>query len=92
MGPRPFPWPNVFDDQINSRIYFDEAAPLILAATKSNLTGILNLGGPRSTMVEHAHRTNPSSIPSPRPESFPKDTSFDLTRMEEELGISSHLL
>lgn len=87
LGPNPFPWSKVFKRQYNSRLYFDEAAPLILMATYSNATGILNLGGPRGTMEAHARRTNPNIIPTSRPDSFPEDTSFDLKRMKKELGI-----
>lgn len=87
LGPNPFPWPKVFRGQYNSRLYFDEAAPLILAIARSNATGILNLGGPCSTMEAHARRTNKKIKTTAKPIWFPQDTSFDLTKMKRELGI-----
>ena len=87
FGPRPFPWKKVFKNHYTSRLYIDEAAPIILAATKSSAEGIMNIGGPRVTLETYARRTSPKVIAVPRPNWFPQDTSFDLTKMKEELGI-----
>ena len=87
-GPAPFLWQKVYDDQYNSQLYFDETAPLILLATKSNIEGILNLGGPRGTLEEYARRTKPDIETMPRPEWVPHDISLDLTKMQKELGIT----
>ena len=85
FGPRPFPWDKVYRTQVNSKLYVDEIAPLILKATKSQLTGIMNLGGPITTLEEYARRTKPDIETIPCPDWVPKDTSLDLTRMENEL-------
>lgn len=85
FGPRPFPWEKVYTSQFNSKLYVDEMAKLVLKATKSNATGIMNLGGPRTSLYEYAKRTKPNIELIPCPEWVPKDTSLDLTRMESEL-------
>lgn len=83
FGPRPFPWDKVYVSQVNSKLYVDEMAPLILKATKSDETGIMNLGGPRTTLEDYARRTKPSISTILCPEWVPKDTSLDLSRMED---------
>ena len=86
-GPAPFLWEKVYKEQYNSSLYFDEAAPLILLATKSNAEGIMNIGGPKGTLEEYARRTRFDVQTMPRPEWVPYDISMDLTKMQKELGI-----
>ena len=52
FGPVPFPWEKVYVGQWNSKLYVDEMAPLVLAAAKSDATGIMNIGGARTTFEE----------------------------------------
>lgn len=85
FGPRPFPWEKVYEGQINSKLYVDEIAPLVLKAAKSNRCGVMNLGGPRISLKDYARRTVPDIKTIPCPAWVPKDTSLDLTRMENEL-------
>jgi len=85
FGPRPFPWPKVYEGQTNSKLYVDEMAKLVLAATKSTSIGIMNLGGKSNTLEEYAKRTKPEITTIPCPDWVPKDTSLDLTRMETEI-------
>lgn len=85
FGPRPFPWEKVYEGQTISKLYVDEIAPIILSATKSKATGIMNIGGPKITLEDYARRTKPNIDTIPCPEWVPKDTSLDLTRMESEL-------
>lgn len=87
FGPRPFPWPKVFENHYTSRVYADEAAHLILKAAKSKAEGILLLGGPRTTLEAYARRTKSDVMVTARPDWFPEDTSFDLTKMKEILNI-----
>lgn len=89
FGPVPFPWEKVYKDQWNSKLYVDEIAPLVLAAAKSSITGIMNIGGPRTTLEAYARRTRPDIQTIPCPEWVPKDTSLDLTKMKNHLGISA---
>ncbi len=87
FGPVPFPWEKVYKDQWNSKLYVDEMAPLILMAAKSQATGIMNIGGPRTTLEAYARRTRPDIQTIPKPEWVPGDTSFDLTKMKAALDI-----
>ncbi len=87
FGPVPFPWEKVYDDQMNSKLYADEMAPIILKLTKSALTGIVNAGGPRQSLADYAARTRPDITTIPTPDWVPRDTSLDLSRMMEALGI-----
>ena len=85
FGPRPFPWNKVYEGQYNSKLYVDEMAALVLKATKSQATGIMNLGGPVTTLEQYARRTKPEIETFECPSWVPKDTSLDITRMENEL-------
>lgn len=85
FGPRPFPWEKVYEGQKNSKLYVDEIAKLVLKATNSTATGIMNLGGAPTTLEEYARRTKPDIETIPCPEWVPKDTSLDITRMVTEL-------
>ncbi|MDO8515772.1 MAG: sugar nucleotide-binding protein [bacterium] len=87
FGPVPFPWDKVYEGQYNSKLYVDEMAPLVLAAAKSSATGIMNLGGPRTTLEAYAKRTRSDIQTIPCPEWVPKDTSLDLTKMKAVLNI-----
>ncbi|MEK7659970.1 MAG: sugar nucleotide-binding protein [Patescibacteria group bacterium] len=77
FGPRPFPWDKVYADQYNSKLYVDEVAPLILRATRSSATGVMNVGGMRGTLVEYAKRTKADIETIPRPNWVPRDTSLN---------------
>lgn len=92
FGPIPFPWEKVYKEQYNSKLYVDEMAPLVLAAAKSGARGIMNLGGPRTSLEAYARRTRPDIETILKPEWVPPDTSFDLTRMKQELKIDENNL
>lgn len=87
FGPVPFPWEKVYQGQYNSKLYVDEMAPLILAAAKSEATGIMNIGGPRNSLEEYARRTRPDIKTIPKPEWVPEDTSLDISKMKKFLKI-----
>lgn len=89
FGPVPFPWEKVYADQWNSKLYVDEMAPLVLAATRSSAVGILNLGGPRISLEDYARRTRPDIETIPRPEWVPHDTSLDIAKMRTTLSIEN---
>lgn len=88
FGPVPFPWEKVYDNQLSSKLYVDEIAPLILGIAKSNATGIINVGGPRMSLHEYAKRTVPDIVSIPTPNWVPRDTSLDISQMKNILGIS----
>ncbi len=87
FGPAPFPWDQVYEEQFNSKLYVDEIAPLVLSAARSSVQGILNIGGPRTTLEAYAKRTRPDIRTIPCPAWVPKDTSLDLGKMKQALGI-----
>lgn len=80
IGKRPFPHKKVYDDQMCSKLYADEAAPFILEAALSNITGILNIGHEPISLADHARRTVPNIETIETPNWIPRDTSFNLTR------------
>ena len=87
FGPVPFPWQKVYDNQHNSKLYVDEIAPLILAVTGSSAVGIMNIGGPRTTLAEYAKRTRNDIETITTPEWVPNDTSLDVTLMKKTLQV-----
>ncbi len=88
FGPAPFPWEKVYRDQYNSKLYVDEIAPLVLALARTSETGIMNVGGPRTTLEAYARRTREDIETIERPGWVPADTSLDCTRMMRALKIS----
>lgn len=88
FGPAPFPWPQVYEGQYNSKLYVSEIAPIILALAKTVETGIMHVGGPRTSLEEYAQRTRPDVSTIPKPEWVPADTSLDISRMCKVLDIS----
>jgi len=81
FGPRPFPWDKVYEGQVSSKLYVDEIANLVLKATLSQATGIMNVGGQKTTLEAYARRTKPDILTIPCPDWVPKDTSLDITKM-----------
>jgi dTDP-4-dehydrorhamnose reductase len=82
FGTRPFPWDQVYAGQRNSKLYVDEIAPMILKATKSNVRGILNIGGEPRTLEEYAKQTKPDITTIPKPDWVPEDTSLNLKKWQ----------
>ena len=87
FGPVPFPWEKVYKGQYNSKLYVDEIASLVLAAAKSKALGIMNIGGPRTTLEDYARRTKHDIETIRKPDWVPVDTSLDITKMKQALGI-----
>jgi dTDP-4-dehydrorhamnose reductase len=86
FGAPEFPYPAAFADKWSSKEYVDIIAPEILAAAKSPLTGIVNIGGARRTMFEYAAARNPDVRKIKREDSVfesPADTSLNLARWQE---------
>lgn len=85
FGPRPFPYEKATSDQLTSRMYVDEIAPLIVELTEGEASGILNLGGPPRSVLDYALQTRPGVRAVRRDEiadPLPADSSLDLTRWE----------
>ena len=88
FGPVPFPWEKVYKGQFNSKLYVDEVAPLVLALARTSEEGIMNVGGPKTSLEAYARRTRPDIETIPRPLWVPEDTSLDISRMCTALGIN----
>lgn len=85
FGPIPFPWEKVYSSQYVSKLYVDKMAYLVLKAARSKAEGVINLGGPRISLVEYARKTRPDIKLVPKPDWVPKDTSMDIAKMKHEL-------
>jgi dTDP-4-dehydrorhamnose reductase len=58
FGTNIFPYSHAWTNQIVSKDYVDIIAPMILKASKSNTTGILNIGTNSKTIFEYASKRN----------------------------------
>lgn len=89
FGPGTFEYEEAFADKWTSKQPVSIAAPEILAAARSALTGVLHVGGERTTMFDYARRSRPEVRPvrlADRPGSCPPDTSLDLSRWRAHRG------
>jgi dTDP-4-dehydrorhamnose reductase len=83
FGPTKFPYDQAFVDMWTSKDLVDVMAPMILKATKSEITGILNIGTERKNMFEYAIKLNKNVKKAIRNEfanSNDFDTSLDLSK------------
>jgi len=82
FGSNKFPYTQAWTNHVVSKDYIDIIAPMILKATKSNITGILNIGTNPKTMFEYACERNKEIKPLEK-KSF---TNFSLnTKKYEQL-------
>lgn len=82
FGKEIFEYSQAFIDKWTSKDYVDVIAPMILEASKSDLTGILNIGTERKTLYDYASQRNkfePITIKKSGIKT-PKDTSLNLER------------
>lgn len=83
FGSSEFAYPEAFVDKWSSKEYVDKVAPDILAAARSPMTGIVNIGGSRRTIYDYAVQRNPHVKKVERNSAVhgsPVDTSLDLER------------
>ena len=86
FGASEFVYPDAFCDKLASKEYVDVIAPTILEATRSPLTGVLNLGGKRRSLYEYARERKPEVNRIERRDSThksPADTSLNLDRWND---------
>lgn len=88
FGPKVFPFPKAFSDQWTSRESVDAIAEKIVTCLELNLTGVIHLGGERSTVFEYAQRLDANSEIQPLlitdvAFEVPHDTSLDVSRFEQ---------
>ena len=83
FGASKFAYPGALTDKWTSKEYVDVMAPKILDASRSPLTGVLNLGGERRSMYEYAVERNPDVKKLQRIDSehkMPVDSSLNMDR------------
>ena len=81
FGASDFPHDTAYNNLWTSKDYVDVIAPMILEASKSNLTGIINIGTEKKTMLNYAIRRNPDITGKPLTDnSSPKDSSLNLSK------------
>lgn len=83
FGPKSFPYDKAFVDMWTSKDIVDIIAPMILKASKSDVTGILNIGTNRKNMLEYASKLDKNVKKAIRNEfmnSEDFDTSLDLSK------------
>ncbi len=91
FGPEPFPFPQAFTDLWTSKLGVGELARRLVPVLRSNLTGVIHIGGPRRTILEYALAISPGKTigaMSTRDTElrFPKDTSLDCSKYRELFG------
>lgn len=85
FGKQNFEYSHAFIDKWTSKDYVDVIAPMILEASKSDLTGILNIGTDSKSMYNYARQRNqvePIWIEDSKFKT-PKDTSLNLERWKK---------
>jgi dTDP-4-dehydrorhamnose reductase len=81
FGSSEFPYEYAYNNMWTSKDYVDVIAPMILDASKSNLTGIINIGTEKKTMLNYARRRNPDITGKPLTDnSSPRDSSLNLSK------------
>jgi dTDP-4-dehydrorhamnose reductase len=81
FGSSEFPYEYAYNNMWTSKDYVDVIAPMILEASKSDLTGIINIGTEKKTMLNYARRRNPDITGKPLTDnSSPKDSSLNLDK------------
>lgn len=92
FGASVFAYPAAFSDKWSSKEYVDIVAPKIFKAAVGDVTGVMNIGGPRRTLYEYASERNPQVNKISRDESghdSSADTSLNLDKWiecEEDRG------
>jgi len=81
FGASDFFYQHAFNNKWTSKDYVDIIAPMILDASKSDMTGIINIGTEKKTMLDYARRRNPDITGKPLTDnSSPRDSSLNLTK------------
>jgi dTDP-4-dehydrorhamnose reductase len=76
-----FPHDQAYNNLWTSKDYVDVIAPMILEVSKSDLTGTINIGTEKKTMLNYARRRNPNIKGKPLTDnSSPKDSSLNLDK------------
>jgi dTDP-4-dehydrorhamnose reductase len=81
FGASEFPHEHAYNNLWTSKDYVDIIAPMILEASKSDLTGIINIGTEKKTILDYARRRNPNITGKPLTDnSSPKNSSLNISK------------
>jgi dTDP-4-dehydrorhamnose reductase len=80
FGATEFPYEHAYNNKWTSKDYVDIIAPMILQASKSDLTGVINIGTESKTIYEFANRRNTVKGKPLTDNSSPRDSSLNLTK------------
>jgi len=81
FGASDFFYSHAFNNKWTSKDYVDVIAPMILEASKSDLTGIINIGTEKKSMLDYARKRNPDITGKPLTDnSSPRDSSLNLSK------------
>ena len=81
FGASDFPHDTAYNNLWTSKDYVDVIAPMILEASKSDLTGIINIGTEKKSMLDYARRRNPDITGKPLTDnSSPKNSSLNISK------------
>jgi dTDP-4-dehydrorhamnose reductase len=81
FGSSEFPYEYAYNNKFTSKDYVDVIAPMILEASKSDLTGIINIGTEKKTMLAYSRKRNPDVKGKPLTDSSsPRDSSLNLNK------------
>jgi dTDP-4-dehydrorhamnose reductase len=81
FGASDFPYDHAYNNLWTSKDYVDVIAPMILKASKSDLTGIINIGTEKKTMLNYARRRNTDITGKPLTDnSSPRDSSLNIEK------------
>jgi dTDP-4-dehydrorhamnose reductase len=81
FGSSEFPHEYAYNNMWTSKDHVDVIAPMILEASKSDLTGIINIGTEKKTMLDYARRRNPNITGKPLTDNTsPRDSSLNLSK------------
>lgn len=93
FGSNEFPYDEAFVDMWTSKDTVNKIAPMILTATMSNITGILNIGTERKNMFMFASKLKPNVKKSTRNQFNDMtefDTSLDTTKFQSIFSITKN--
>ena len=81
FGASDFPHNHAYNNLWTSKDYVDVIAPMILEASKSDLTGVINIGTEKKTMLDYAKRRNPYITGKPLTDNLsPRDSSLNIDK------------
>lgn len=84
--PNPFPYDTAWINHIGNFDYVDVISSLIIKLINSHATGVFNVGTEIKSIYNLALKTNPSVIPSLRPNKVPYNVTMDITKLTKFLN------